>query len=325
MEYVEILLVFISFVLLFYYFRNKNGLPTNWPLVGMLLPLLTNVHRIHDWLVEIQQKSQQNFLFKGPWFTNMVLLITCDPSNIHHIMSKNFQNYPKGTKFNEIFDVLGDGIFNVDFDLWKYHRSTAHTFLGHPRFRRFLLEKVEEKVEKALIPILDHASNNGLVVNLQDLFERFTFDTICTLIMGHDFGSLCVELPHVPFSKALDDVEEVILYRHVVPMSVWKFIRWLGIGKERKYKDAWIILDDFIYKCIDKKRKELKPQEIDQYEGVGLDLLTLYMNENVSDKFLRDTILNYFIAGRDTTSSALSWFFYLLTKNPQVVSKIRED
>lgn len=47
--------------------------------------------------------------------------------------------------------------------------------------------------------------------------------------------------------------------------------------------------------------------------------------ESHTDKFLRDTALNLLLAGRDTTSIALSWFFYLLSKNPRVMSRIREE
>lgn len=337
--HVILLLIFIFFLCFCYSFRNKNGVPTNWPIVGMLLPLLANVPRIHDWITEVLEKYQLNFLFKGPWFTNMEMFVTLDPANVHYIMSKNFKNYPKGSKFNEMFDVFGDGIFNVDSKLWEYHRKMAHTFIGHPKFNQFLHEKVWEKVEKGLIPVLDHASKQGLVVDLQDLFSRFTFDTICTLIVGSDLRSLSVDWPNEPFLKALDDIEEVIFRRHVVPMSVWKFFRWLGVGKERKYKEAWEILDEFIYKRISEKRSEelFKQEELKHKEAsVGVDLLTLYMDQaqglsstnvknNLSDKLLRDTILNFFIAGRDTTSTALAWFFYLLSKNPRVESKIRQE
>uniref|UniRef100_A0A803NE54 Cytochrome P450 n=1 Tax=Chenopodium quinoa TaxID=63459 RepID=A0A803NE54_CHEQI len=189
---------------------------------------------------------------------------------------------------------FGDGIFNVDSDLWKLHRKMAHTFIGEPKFHRFLHDKVWEKVEKGLIPVLDHASKQGLVIDLQDLFYRFSLDTICTLVTGCDLGSLSIDWPHVPFANALDDAEEVILYRHFVPMSVWKFFRWLGVGNEKKYKKAWEILDDFVYKCITKKREEKKTR----------------INE---------------ASRRDTTSTALSWFFYLLSKNPRVESKIRDE
>ncbi|CAA7055526.1 unnamed protein product [Microthlaspi erraticum] len=43
------------------------------------------------------------------------------------------------------------------------------------------------------------------------------------------------------------------------------------------------------------------------------------------DKFLRDTILSFILAGRDAISSALTWFFWILSVNPQVVTKIRKE
>jgi fatty acid omega-hydroxylase len=43
-------------------------------------------------------------------------------------------------------------------------------------------------------------------------------------------------------------------------------------------------------------------------------------NEGVplSNDELRDIVLNFVIAGRDTTAQALSWCFYMLTTHPRV-------
>lgn len=337
MEYVEILLVVISIVLFFYFFRDKNGLPTNWPVLGMLPALLKNVHRIHAYIIEVMEKSHLTYFFEGPWFTNMYLLVTIDPANVHHVMSKNFGNYPKGSKLKEILDVLGDGVFNTDSIVWQYHRKMAQSYLSHPKFHHFLVKKTWEKLENGLIPVLDHVSNHAIEIDLQDLFARFTFDTICTIIMDHDPKSLSVDLPWVPASKALDDIEEVVFYRHAVPTCVWKLQRWLDVGEENKYRKAWQTLDNFIYNCIAMKREEpskVPSSKQNEYNDVSIDLLTLYIEQdenfsapvgNRGDKFLRDSILNFFIAGRDTTSATLSWFFYLLSKNPQVMSKIKKE
>ncbi|KNA09905.1 hypothetical protein SOVF_149250 [Spinacia oleracea] len=264
----------------------------------------------------------------------MQILATIDPPNIHHVMSKNFQNYPKGSKFNERFDVLGDGVFNADFFVWQYHRKMAQFFLTHPKFNHFLVKKTLEKVENGLIPVLNHATNLGFELDLQDLFARFTFDAGCTIMMDHDPCTLSIDLPINPSSKALDDVEEVIFYRHVVPTCVWKFQRWLNVGKENKYKKAWEVLDSFIYKCIASKKEKMMSKEEDNHNEVCMDLLTLYIKEDETlktpvgyhgDKFLRDTVLTNFIAGRDATSVTLSWFFYVLSLYPHVASKIKKE
>jgi cytochrome P450 len=66
-------------------------------------------------------------------------------------------------------------------------------------------------------------------------------------------------------------------------------------------------------------------------DGEGIDLVTSYMSEDYNmgfksdDEFLRDTIVTFMLAGRDTVSSCLSWFFWLVSKNPAAGAKIREE
>lgn len=61
------------------------------------------------------------------------------------------------------------------------------------------------------------------------------------------------------------------------------------------------------------------------------DLLSRFMtltNEEgmpYTDKHLRDVVVNFIIAGRDTTALTLSWLFSMLCKHPQVVHNILEE
>ena len=47
--------------------------------------------------------------------------------------------------------------------------------------------------------------------------------------------------------------------------------------------------------------------------------------ESYSDKYLRDIVLNFMIAGRDTSAITLSWFFHLLCQNPDVEEKLLQE
>nr|DAD40170.1 TPA_asm: hypothetical protein HUJ06_014493 [Nelumbo nucifera] len=333
MGYFEMLLLSLAVVCFIYLrrlSRNDSPLP-DWPVLGMLPSLLRNIHHVHDWTTKLLEQSRSyTFTFRGPWLAGMDMVWTCDPANVHYIMSTHFSNFPKGPEFKNIFDVLGDGIFNSDSDLWKTQRKVAHGLISRRRFCRFLERTSRKNVEEGLIPVLDHISEQGMIVDLQDVFQRFTFDSTCTLISGIDPGCLSVEFPDVAFSKALDDVEEAIFFRHIVPKSYWKLQRWLGIGEEKKMSRAWKTLDRYIAHCISLKREELN-NRTNKNEEEGIDLLTSYMEDDYgsdwlkSDKLLRDTMLNFMIAGRDTTSAALSWFFWLVAKNPSVETKIREE
>nr|XP_016441758.1 PREDICTED: alkane hydroxylase MAH1-like [Nicotiana tabacum] len=325
---------FEIFVAIFCFFvfcalGDRSGLPCNWPFLGMFPGLLFHVNRIHERCFEVFSRTGGTFLLKGPWFANIDILGTVDPANVHYIMSANFENFPKGEEFKKIFDVLGDGIFNSDLDLWKSQRKITRTLITHQRFHNCLVKTSWDKIKNGLIPVLEFVARESKIVDLQDVFQRFTFDTTCQLVTGFDPGCLSLEFPNVPFSKAMDEAEEVLFIRHLLPESVWKLQKWLGIGHEKKLSKAWQVLDQVIGKYISMKRDELSNgTKLKEDNEEGFDLLTSYILDdglNFDDKSLRDTILNLMIAGRDTTSSGLTWFIWLVSTHPEVEKKIRKE
>ncbi|KAF8411570.1 hypothetical protein HHK36_004125 [Tetracentron sinense] len=326
--YPEILLAIVC-VLYLRRMSSNNGLLRNWPFFGMLPAILHNYQHIHEYLTQVLKLAGSTFIFKGPWFANMHIVFTTDPANVHYVMSSNFSKYPKGPESKKIFDVLGDSLFNLDLDSWRIQKNAFHAWINQRRFHRFLEKTNLNKVERGLVPVLEHVAKQSLVVDLQDVFQRFTFDSTCILASGSDPGCLSIDFPDAPFSKAFDDIEEALFFRHIVPESYWKLLRWLGIGEERKLSRAWETLDYFIAKLITMKREEMskrKKMKEDHEEEERVDLLASYMvDDNYNEKFLRDNVLNFIFAGRDTTSAALTWFFWLVSKNPSVETKLLEE
>ncbi|KAL8469437.1 hypothetical protein ACS0TY_032326 [Phlomoides rotata] len=212
-------LLSIPLILYLVYLLNRRGKkrpePTNWPVVGMLPAILQNLRRLHDYATEVLAECGGTYVVKGPWFCNINMVFTSDPANIHHVLSKNFSNYPKGPEFRKIFEILGDGIFGADFELWEIHRKTTLSQLNHAKFGTSLEGAIWHKVETALLPVLDYMCKQGRDVDLQDIFQRFTFDNICKLVLDHDPRSLCVELPDIPCEKAFSYIAEPLLHRHV--------------------------------------------------------------------------------------------------------------
>lgn len=87
-------------------------------------------------------------------------------------------------------------------------------------------------------------------------------------------------------------------------------------------------VDEFAENVIQTRKRELSTPAESQADNKRSDLLTVFMKlrdeqgRPFSDKFLRDICVNFILAGRDTSSVALSWFFWLLDQNPDVEDKI---
>ncbi|XP_061372297.1 alkane hydroxylase MAH1-like [Gastrolobium bilobum] len=327
----EFLVAVLLFVLIHFWWLNRHTPITKWPILGMLPSVLLNASTIHDYANSVLKHHGGNFMFEGPWLTNMNFFVTSDPMNVQHITTTKFENYGKGNDFRDIFEILGDGIFRSDSELWKYNRTILHSIFKQPSFQFFIYKTIQKKVEHSLLPVLDHAWKEGMQVDLQDVFQRLTFDNICSLVLGFDPNCLSIEFPNVACEKAFNEAEDALLYRHIMPRCLWKLLKWLQVGKEKKLKESQKIIDKMLYEEIISKRKMLGggTGSSTLADESGLNLLNALANEigkgKIDDKFLRDTAVNLLAAGRDTISAGLSWFFWLVSTHPFVEAKILEE
>jgi len=95
---------------------------------------------------------------------------------------------------------------------------------------------------------------------------------------------------------------------------------------ERALRNAMKNLNECAYNIIKKKRADLSSNKKE-------DILARYINMKdehgtpleYSDEYLRDVIMNFIIAGRDTTSQTLTWLFYLLSQNPRAEKLLLDE
>lgn len=148
-------------------------------------------------------------------------------------------------------ELLGEGIFNVDGALWRMHRKTASRVFSREMLREHMLPVFLEHCE-LMSKRLRAAAASGEVVDFQDLFRRFTLDSICEIAFGVRVGGL--EGKDVPFSRAFDEAQLVVNRRFTMPD--WRLLRFLRVGPERRLRRAVRIIDDFAMRIINARRRE---------------------------------------------------------------------
>ncbi|KAF7828261.1 cytochrome P450 86A22-like [Senna tora] len=309
--------------------RSLNG-PRVWPLLGSLPGLIQNANRMHDWIAENLRAcggTYQTCICAIPLLARKqgLVTVTCDPKNLEHILKLRFDNYPKGPTWQAVFhDLLGDGIFNSDGDTWLFQRKTAALEFTTRTLRQAMARWVSRAIKLRFCPILATAQQEQKPVDLQDLLLRLTFDNICGLTFGKDPQTLSASLPENSFAVAFDRATESTLNRFILPEVVWKFKKWLRLGMEVSLSQSLEHIDRYLSNIINSRKVELI-NKLQNGSGVPHDdLLSRFMKkkESYSDEFLQHVALNFILAGRDTSSVALSWFFWLCMQNPKVEEKI---
>ena len=307
-------------------YRGKliNG-PLEFPILGALPFLL---YARNDILGAILDNCRL-YKFKTwsvKWLGEPRFFMTTDPKNLEHILKTKFDNYPKGSNFaSTLSDLLGSGIFTADGPHWKEQRQLfAHVFSERSFQGNIMSAFVESGVK--LEAILASAAREGTTLDMFNLFNRFTLDSIGKIAFGVDIGSMGD--PHHPFAAAFDEAQATVDERFFTPG--WRLLTPF-LPRERALKASITTMNEFCAALI-KDRRACTGEELEGRTDVlsramcmeDPDTPGVYPYRG-NDGALRDIILNFLIAGRDTTAQALSWCVLKVSSHPGVEEALVEE
>ncbi|CAO2826552.1 unnamed protein product [Amaranthus hypochondriacus] len=295
--------------------------PKSYPIIGHLIAIYQHKHERFQWFSTLLLNSPTNtFVIHHPFGWRSI--DTSNPTNVQHILKTKFPIYQKGPYQKTILkDLLGDGIFNVDNESWKSQRQIASHEFNTKSLRKFVENVVDLEISNRLIPILLDATQNHKILDLQDILKRFAFDNICKIAFGYDPEFLLPSLPKSQFAIAFEEAVMISSQRaRTFFTNSWKIQRFFNIGSEKQLKEAINVIHSFVNTIIRKKKQGMiKNSETD-------DLLSRVLNSGYSnEKFVTDFVISFILAGRDTTSAALTWFFWLLHDNIRVENEILSE
>ncbi|XP_021280624.1 cytochrome P450 94A2-like [Herrania umbratica] len=297
--------------------------PKSYPIIGSYFAVKSNQSNRMQWITQILQSSPSATFTLHHLFGHRQIL-TANPANVQHILKTHFDNYQKGPfSRSTLFDFLGNGIFNVDGESWKFQRQVSSHEFNTKSLRKFVQTVVDTELHDRLIPMFSEAASAKTVLDLQEILQRFAFDNVCKIAFGFDPACLLPSLPQAQFAEAFEDATNLSSQRFRTFHSIaWKIKRFFNIGSEKRLNIAVFQVRDFAKKIVREKKQELA----DKSSLESVDLLSRFLQSGHSDEnFVTDIVISFILAGRDTTSAALTWFFWLVHKHPEVENEILKE
>lgn len=283
-------------------------------------------------------------------------MLSCNTErSIKWMLKDEFHNITKAGPNIEIWRLLReflgpDGIFVLRHGeshpkldkKWFNQRKVASLIFTKSNFMTTFYETF---VKKSKIFIKKLEKENGKIIDLQSLFFSFTMDSIEKFFMGTEVNT--IEGGMSEYAKNFDNAHHAMLttlFRNFQFMIMSKFFLPFPFGTFGLESEAWNSLlikfiyyltpsfkifnesisklDDHVYKYIKKTRVD---PNLKNRKDVIANFLNSKMGKDLSDKSLRDIVLNLTIAGRDTTACALSWLFFELMKNEEAQKKLQDE
>ncbi|CAA0827286.1 Cytochrome P450 94B3 [Striga hermonthica] len=91
----------------------------------------------------------------------------------------------------------------------------------------------------------------------------------------------------------------------------------LGVGRERELKEAVSTVRGCVEDIVRSRR--------DGKTRGGNDILSRFVGSGLGDRMVRDMMISFVMAGRDTTSSAVTWLLWLLTGHREIERRVVDE
>lgn len=214
--------------------------------------------------------------------------------------------------------IGGDGLFTAFNDEPNWHK--AHHILM-PAFSLGAMRGYHAtmlEVARTLIGTWDRAAGQRPVDVAADM-TRLTFDTIGLCGFGYDFESFAREDPH-PFVTALSRALDYAQKRGESIPGTELFQR----KKTERFHDDVQVMKDLVAGLI-RRRRAAGDESTDDLLGRMLHTPDPVTGELLDDEHIAYQAITFIIAGHETTSGALSFALYYLTKHPEVLARAQAE
>lgn len=272
---------------------------------------------------KILEYQHERSLKYGPTFDMYLLkdrfINTTDPENIKTVLALHFKDYGLGLRKSSMHHLLGDGIFCSDGERWHASRN-----LIRPNFVREQVADIDA-FERHFQVLLSLIPRDGDTVDLQDLFFRLTIDTATEFLFGQSVRSL----EAAKEGRGSDsEFAEAFNYAQKDALARFRLRQLSFLHRDSKADWAVKFVHNFVDGIVDQKLRQRQAQDPEKTDGDS-PAKYVFLHElakaTTDRKVLRDELLNVLLAGRDTTASLLSNFFFVLAKRPDVWTKLRTE
>jgi cytochrome P450 len=237
-----------------------------------------------------------------------------DPALAKHVLVDRAADYPKAALELKLFQALfGQGLLGIDGDLWRKHRRTMA-----PTFTPGSVASYAADMAASSTAFAERWRDlpEGAVVDVSEAMNALTLTIIARTMFSDDGASA---EPAVAEAMSGGSTFNDIGLLDIVP----GFAQLRMKARIKRFATIFRPLDDAIARMTTSREASANPPD---------DLLSQLMaardaetGAGLSAQEIRDEVVTIFLAGHETTATAMTWIWYLLARQPAEAARLRAE
>lgn len=246
--------------------------------------------------------------FRTPFFRSYMCN---DPALVNRVLVERPDDFPKSDRIREgLAPLLGNSVFVTNGAVWKRQRRIIDPAFEGGRLRDTFPaiwaagEAAVARLPEGVVEVEEAMSHAAADVIFRTLFSIPIEDTVATRVF-HEF-------------RAYQRTQPILNLAAFLPLP-----RWVPRLHRRATKASATIIRDLIRRLTEARAAEIAagtaPDDLATKIMVTPDPETA---ERFGTEEMVDQVAIFFLAGHETSASALSWALYLLATHPEVQEQV---
>jgi len=271
-------------------------------------------------LPRLRRDALQTFVDAADQYGDLVHLkvgpyhgfLALDPADVRHVLQDNARNYHKSPVYERLRDGVGNGLLTSEDAFWLRQRR-----LAQPAFHRQRVMAMADAMVACTEQMLerwDGVASRGETIDLVEEMMAVTQAIIVRTMFSTDLGEA---------AEVVNRTWPIINRRIGETFWATKIETALPLPANRRFWRALRELETVVYRIIADRRRSGRDEA---------DLLSMLLSARdedtgagMDDRQLRDEVMTMLLAGHETTSLALSWTYFLLSRHPDVERGIADE
>ena len=229
-----------------------------------------------------------------------------NPEYIREVMVVQHSNFVKERTQRRAKLLLGEGMITADGQAHRKERQVAQ-----PSFHRQRVPAYAQAITDRAASMRDEW-RDGSELNIYREMMHFALGTISRTLFSTELGDDIVEL-----NNSMSDIMDV--YQAIVLLPGIRALLMIPGTPLRKFVLARKRFEAMVYRLIDQHRRNSDRGDLLS------SMLSAQVEMGWTDADLRDQVLTVFLAGYETVAIALTWTWYLLSKDTEVQARFHAE